>query len=151
MKSHPDRTQSALSRIQDLLLRNADENRGSNDQQFRLQKAVTSTAQKVLDKMAGKKVSFFAISIPWFVNLERAFRSEIFLLDFILKKFDRSIDYLLQIYALYNLPFLRCSCLLCIFNYLSSCHRTASDAKYWTIRTLFIAMTASWLEEFASA
>ena len=58
MKSHPDRTQSALSRIQDLLLRNADENRGSNDQQFRLQKAVTSTAQKVLDKMAGKKFLF---------------------------------------------------------------------------------------------
>jgi len=56
MKSHPERTQSALSRIQDLLLRNADENRGSNEQQFRLQKAVTSTAQTVLDKVAGKAI-----------------------------------------------------------------------------------------------
>ena len=31
--------------------------------------------------------------------------------------------------------------------YLFSCHRTASDAKYWTIRPLFIAMTISWLEK----
>ena len=35
--------------------------------------------------------------------------------------------------------------------YLFSCHRTASDAKYWTIRTLIITMTTSWLEESAPA
>ena len=33
--------------------------------------------------------------------------------------------------------------------YLSSCHRTASDANCWTTRTLFIAVTTSWLEESA--
>ena len=31
----------------------------------------------------------------------------------------------------------------CCSAYLSSCHRTASDVNYWTIRTLFIAMTTS--------
>ena len=44
-----------------------------------------------------------------------------------------------------------CCCCCSIFNayiqYLSSCRRTAADAKYWTICTLFIAMTTSWLEE----
>ena len=35
--------------------------------------------------------------------------------------------------------------------YLSSCHQIASDAKYWTIRALFIAMTTSCLEESAPA
>ena len=35
--------------------------------------------------------------------------------------------------------------------YLSSCHRTASDAKYWTIRALFIAVITLWLEESAPA
>ena len=33
----------------------------------------------------------------------------------------------------------------------SSCHRTESDANYWTTRTLFIAMTTSYLEESAPA
>nr|CAB3263513.1 leucine-rich repeat-containing protein 16A-like [Phallusia mammillata] len=54
MKQHPERTQTALAQIQDLLLRNANTNRASNDQQFRLQKVVTSTAQQVLDKVAEK-------------------------------------------------------------------------------------------------
>ena len=35
--------------------------------------------------------------------------------------------------------------------YISSCHEIASDAKYWTIRALFIAMTTSCLEESAPA
>ena len=35
--------------------------------------------------------------------------------------------------------------------YLSPCYWTASDANNWTIRTLFITMTASWLEESAPA
>ena len=35
--------------------------------------------------------------------------------------------------------------------YLSFCHQIASDAKYWTIRALFIAMTTSCLEESAPA
>ena len=34
---------------------------------------------------------------------------------------------------------------------LSSCNRTASDAKYWTTSALFITMTTSWLEESALA
>ena len=38
----------------------------------------------------------------------------------------------------------------CCSAYLSS-HQTASDANYWTIRTLFIAMATSWLEESAPA
>ena len=35
--------------------------------------------------------------------------------------------------------------------YLSSYQRRASNANYWTIRTLFIAMTTSCLEESAPA
>ena len=39
----------------------------------------------------------------------------------------------------------------CCCAYFSSCPRTASDAnKYWMIRTLFIAITTSWLEGAAS-
>ena len=34
-----------------------------------------------------------------------------------------------------------------VAQYLSSCHGTASDTKYWTIRALFIVMTTSWLEK----
>ena len=41
--------------------------------------------------------------------------------------------------------------LYCIFNYLFSCHRTASDANCWMISALLIAKTPSCLEEFASA
>ena len=37
----------------------------------------------------------------------------------------------------------------CCCAYLSYCHQTASDAKYWTIRALFIAVTTSRLEESA--
>ena len=40
---------------------------------------------------------------------------------------------------------LSCCCCAC----LSSCHLTASDANYWTIRTLFIASTISCLGETA--
>ena len=39
----------------------------------------------------------------------------------------------------------------CCSAYLSSCHRTTSDAKSWTIRAFFIAMTTSWSEESATA
>ena len=35
--------------------------------------------------------------------------------------------------------------------YLSSCHRTVSDANCWTLRTLFISMTTPRLEEFSPA
>ena len=41
--------------------------------------------------------------------------------------------------------------LLLYVAYLSSWHRTASDAYYWTTLTLFIAMTTSCLEESAPA
>ena len=41
--------------------------------------------------------------------------------------------------------------MLCCCAYVSSCHRTSSDAKYWTICAIFIAMTTLWLEESASA
>ena len=56
MKQNPERTQTSLAKIQDLLLRNANLNKGSNDQQFRLQKVVTNTAQQVLDKLSGKLI-----------------------------------------------------------------------------------------------
>ena len=42
-------------------------------------------------------------------------------------------------------------CGSCCSAYLSSCQETASNAKYWTIRVLFIAMATSWLEESARA
>ena len=35
--------------------------------------------------------------------------------------------------------------------YLSTCHQIASDAKFWTIRALFMAMTTSCLKESAPA
>ncbi|XP_039266221.2 F-actin-uncapping protein LRRC16A-like isoform X2 [Styela clava] len=54
MKSQPEKTQASLAKIQDLLLRNANTNKNSNEQQFRLQRAVTTTAQEVLDRVAGK-------------------------------------------------------------------------------------------------
>lgn len=53
MKHYPERTQGALARIQDLLLRNANANRATNEQQFRLQKVVTNTAQQIVDNLAG--------------------------------------------------------------------------------------------------
>ena len=39
--------------------------------------------------------------------------------------------------------------MLILYCIISSCHRTASDANYWTIRALFIAMTTSCSEESA--
>ncbi|CAK8682443.1 unnamed protein product [Clavelina lepadiformis] len=54
MKGHPERTQNALARIQDLLLRNANSNHAINDQQFRVQSVMTNTAHQVLDKVAEK-------------------------------------------------------------------------------------------------
>jgi len=54
MKHYADRVQSSLARIQDLLLRNGSMKSASSEQQFRLQKVVTGTAQIVLDRMAGQ-------------------------------------------------------------------------------------------------
>ena len=59
MKHYPERVQSSLSRIQDLLLRNVNVNHASSEQQFRLQKVMTNSAQQVLDKVAG--ISFFEL------------------------------------------------------------------------------------------
>ena len=39
----------------------------------------------------------------------------------------------------------------CCIAYLLSCHQTASDTNYWTIRTLFIAIISSCLEESVPA
>ena len=39
----------------------------------------------------------------------------------------------------------------CCCAYLFSCHRTASDANYWRVRTLFITIIISWLEKSAPA
>ena len=46
---------------------------------------------------------------------------------------------------------IRFQCCCCCCAYLSSRHRTASGANCWTIRTLFIALTTSCLEESAPA
>ena len=54
MKHYAERVQSSLARIQNLLLRNGSIKSASSEQQFRLQKVVASTAQIVLDRMAGK-------------------------------------------------------------------------------------------------
>ena len=54
MKHYAERVQSSLARIQDLLLRNGSVKSASSEQQFRLQKVVTSTAQIVLDRVAGE-------------------------------------------------------------------------------------------------
>ena len=63
------------------------------------------------------------------------------------KSVQNSIFLLMLIYFCFKkfFEFFFCSA------YLSSCHQIASDAKYWTIRALFIAMTTSCLEESAPA
>jgi len=53
MKQSPERVQLYLEQVQELLLRNFNVNKSSNDQQFRLQRVVNSTAQQVLDKLGG--------------------------------------------------------------------------------------------------
>lgn len=62
MKNQAEKTQSSLAHIQDLLLRNANTNKDTNDQQFRLQRAVACTAQEVLDRVAGEMIYFLVIN-----------------------------------------------------------------------------------------
>ena len=59
IKQQPEKTQTSLARMQDLLLRNANANRECSEQQFRLRRALTSTGQIVLDKVAGLNLLFY--------------------------------------------------------------------------------------------